>query len=1085
MSEGYVETILLEANQTTSDTSSNTPATWCNTLSDVVHLKAGDKVSLYAGYISDKGAGNTKNIEVKGRSLKKTKSFTHTKLKDQFVDEYGTNQIVEQVYELVKDELELRDNEANIILNYYKTTNGTGYIGLPRKYVDPSPAAQRTPSDSVAVPFSQMEDASTGYLTPVANASSLIADDYFTDNYSEVIKINNDNAKFTLFIAEHSRFGPGYTQTGVIDDTDLQPAPIDNWTIAPEYKQFYQYRELHTLKIPSGFNSAQFISENLTKQLQQVISTRNIVYAEGTSQGSTADIDVSRFVESRTYKTFQTANINTLSETEWTNASTNGSDTAYYNSFSTIAIKRPELYEIGSYVNMNASVIGGETKTEFTRLLGSRLFQQFNNGVNEGIVTSIPYNASNLIYLRDFINAQTNYPEVWDSFNPIYPKYANGYDNTYVNINNTRYFHINSVSNASQIEIDETSLTPTRTENDMYAKGDFPIGVTSITLPWTNQNPNTKLDPSEYYRLLVNDNNPTPAFVDEEVLTWSFALVGGNYVQTITFATPTTGAWNESAVASLTGIFYTEETYNEWAYYRSSLGSSNYRLPISTPVATSQERISKLLLVYYNASDKDIYYDDPTQEQYSHGCFRYTNASFNGSTEKFVTIYPNKSDIIQTLTTPTAYLRNGSIDAYTKIGYDMHFTAPTTCAICLFNGKLTPINYYGYQAAQELRLVEFREQEQGGQANTYTNASHQLASYFSVRYVGADNPQLGFDGEHFFFDGLHTPENLGNRGPNGGKYGDPNSTSADGGSRNMFFKADANDEASSIVYKINPDEDVNEYCPAIQPYQGQFSMFTVNGSVGAGLQYGEYFNRNYKAYNIFDSKSGIFIEDFGFTQDTWSESLWGILGFSYEQFHSEINNRNTRVDQSNIDGLKYATTNAEVKPTDTKSWNTNGNSVPNFSDNIPCPWTYQLYSGTGGPTSVLTVFPSLAVKTQSIILLADNYPTSMSRGYYNIRSDIIPTSTFIGGSATSTNMPIVGLVNKENPQNDYYFGGPSGVDFTITKNTMLSSISVSVHDPDGTYANIDDNSSIVFQIQRPIKTSFNIAQEILQDEKKK
>ena len=109
----------------------------------------------------------------------------------------------------------------------------------------------------------------------------------------------------------------------------------------------------------------------------------------------------------------------------------------------------------------------------------------------------------------------------------------------------------------------------------------------------------------------------------------------------------------------------------------------------------------------------------------------------------------------------------------------------------------------------------------------------------------------------------------------------------------------------------------------------------------------------------------------------------------------------------------------------------------------------------------------------------------MSRGYYNIRSDIIPTSSFIGGSATSTNMPIVGLVNKENPQNDFYFGGPSGVNFTITKNTMLSSISVSVHDPDGTYANIDDNSSIVFQIQRPIKTSFNIAQEILQDEKKK
>ena len=1080
MSEGYLETILVEANQTTADTSNNTPASWTNSMSDIVHLKAGDKVSLYAGYISDKGAGNTKNIEVKGKSLKKTKSFLYTELVQQQIDPFGSKLIVEETYQLVKNDLELRDNEANIILNYYKNTNGTGYIGLPRKFVDPSPAP--VASSATSIPFSKMEDASTGYLTPVANASYLIADDYFIDNYSEVVKINNDNAKFTLFIAEHSRYGIDDTQISPISDTNLQPAPIDDWTLAPEYKQFYQYRELHTLKIPSGFNSAQFISENLTRQLQQVISTQNIVFPKSSHSGSTADVDLSRYVESRTYKTFQTANINTLSESQWTNASNNAS-TTYYNSFPTIAIKRPELYESGNYVNMNASVIDGETETEFTRLLGSRLFQQFNNGADEGIVTSIPYNASNLIYLRDFINAQANYPEVWDSFNPLNRTYGNNliqYDNTYVNVNNTRYFHLNTVSNGSQIEIDETSLTPTRTRNDMYAKGDFPIGVTSITLPWTDQNPNTKLDPSGYHKILVSDNNPTPAFVDEKVLTWSFALDGGNYVQTISFATPTTGAWNESAVASLTGKFFTEATYNEWAYYRSSLGSSNYRPPTSTPVATAEERISKLLLVYYNASDKDIYYDNPSPEQYSHGCFRYTNASFNGTTEKFVTIYPNKTDIVSSLTTPTAYLINGSIASYTKIGYDQHFTAPTTCSICLFNGKLTPINYYGEQAATMLRLVEFREQEIGGVANTYTNASNTLASYFSMRYIGADNPQVGWDGEHFYFDGLHTPENLGNRAANGGKYGDPNLTTAF-----MYYKAEANDEANSIVYKINPDEDINEYCPAIQPYQGQFSMYSVNGASAAGVQYGEYFNRNYKAYNIFDSKSGIFIEDFGFTQDTWSESLWGILGFSYEQFHSEINNRNTRVDQTNIDGLKYATTNAEVKPTDTKSWNTNGNAVPNFSDNIPCPWSYYLFTTAGAYSAAnLTVFPSLAIKTTSLQLIADNYPTSMSRGYYNIRSDIIPTSSFIGGSSTSTNMPIIGLVNKENPQNDYYFGGQSGVNFTITKNTMLSSISVSVHDPDGTYANIDQNSSIVFQIQRPITTSFNIADEILNDKKK-
>ena len=58
----------------------------------------------------------------------------------------------------------------------------------------------------------------------------------------------------------------------------------------------------------------------------------------------------------------------------------------------------------------------------------------------------------------------------------------------------------------------------------------------------------------------------------------------------------------------------------------------------------------------------------------------------------------------------------------------------------------------------------------------------------------------------------------------------------------------------------------------------------------------------------------------------------------------------------------------------------------------------------------------------------------------------------------------------------------------ITKPTVLSSVRVSIHDPDGSYSNVSPNSSIVFKIQRLRKVSFNVAQEIQQkfaDEKKK
>jgi len=57
------------------------------------------------------------------------------------------------------------------------------------------------------------------------------------------------------------------------------------------------------------------------------------------------------------------------------------------------------------------------------------------------------------------------------------------------------------------------------------------------------------------------------------------------------------------------------------------------------------------------------------------------------------------------------------------------------------------------------------------------------------------------------------------------------------------------------------------------------------------------------------------------------------------------------------------------------------------------------------------------------------------------------------------------------------------VDFTITKPTIMSSVRVSIHDPNGSFANVDKNSSVLFKIQRQMNTTFNIAQEILQNQK--
>ena len=306
--------------------------------------------------------------------------------------------------------------------------------------------------------------------------------------------------------------------------------------------------------------------------------------------------------------------------------------------------------------------------------------------------------------------------------------------------------------------------------------------------------------------------------------------------------------------------------------------------------------------------------------------------------------------------------------------------------------------------------------------------------------------------------------------------------------------ADVPPDGGETIYKINPLQDVNEFCPALVPYQTQFEMNSRNGSGvagGAGPFVISDFNKNYQAYTIYDSRSGVFFEDMGYDEDTWGDGLWGIMGFTYDQFNGTANNLLKRVDNTNINSLRYPTTNADIKATNTKNWVTNTNGIPHFGDTMPAPSNYWKYDASGDITGDqdvplnrhIPIFPPINVKCESIKLTAERFPVSMIRGYYTIRSDIVPRSIFVGGRDNITNMPIVGVVNKENPQSDYYFGGESGVQFTIGQPMKLSSIKVGIFDPDGSYANVNDSSSVLFKIERQVNTSFNVIEEILGQKK--
>jgi len=1136
---GYIENEIVEANRLRSQEAlsgnNENPAQWTNTLSNIYELNAGDKVSMYSGFISEKGAGSSKTIELKGKSLGKKKKFTYI-TENPTVEPISKIPIWSVVTQVKDEELELKDNEANLILNYYKNTNGTGYIGLPRNgaVYTPTAEAEGTPNTEQipSIPYNSVESSTTGYISPIPSFDFMIKNDYQVSVYNALadrcVKVKNDNTKFTLFISRYSALGTtdgdGWKINAGFDDAN---EPVNNWTIAPEYREYYVYRQKLPINVDKGFNSAQFIADDLTQKLQGIINETTQIYRADMNKTETTntsiDIPVNKIIESETYKTFNCATQQFWKPSDVANLGDGSTFSTWYNNYQVIGWKRPELYETGQFVNMNASNDGTKLTITQDRLLGSSLRQKYDKDVNEPLRTNIPYTKDNLLKLQEFINAQSLYPEIWESWNDdpdspfdkaaqiTYgtPKSATenfDYNHTHT-INNTRFFHMNTIQNINMVEIDIDYLAVDSAVEYAHTtlKSAYDSGFLLFDLPWDGQ-PNTLFNPStgsgspvgDYYYMC--SAIVTIGGVDETVVIQE--ADGDPIANTQTLVIASGFSTSLSVDHPISIKYITVNSQVNVLKNRSSLGSSLYRPTHADPDRTNDHlRYSKLFLVYYNPDDKDTYYDEPDidKNKLTYGCFTkeeftYTNTLDGGNTitADFINIHPSvRIAKGQSIDLDLAHwvdgVNLGFLEVGRKFGYDMHFTACCNPAIVLYNGKEVPINFYGEGLVEGLTAPIYGAADNTGD-NQRTGTSNKLSNFLIRRYVGADNPSITWDGEHFGISDLHTGENLAGRSADGGRYiANPVKSAGGEPHEHLYITAGLPDDAGDPIYKINPFQNLDEFCPAIVPYIEQRKVFARDGT-----KYNlNEFNLNFTPFTVYDSKSGIFLEDMGYDQDTWDDGLWGIMGFSYEQFNGANNTRILRVDNTNIKTLKYPTTNADIKVTNTKNWDTNENGKPHFSDNVPTPFSlYDYAEGTTPPAGkflekYISIYPNINVKTSSIQLRAENFPTSMIKGYYTIRSNIVPQSIFVGGRSNITNMPIVGTITKENPQADYFFAGESNIEFTIGKPTKLSSITVSIHDPDGSYANVNNSSSVLFKIQRQMNVSFNVIGDILQQKNSK
>ena len=480
-------------------------------------------------------------------------------------------------------------------------------------------------------------------------------------------------------------------------------------------------------------------------------------------------------------------------------------------------------------------------------------------------------------------------------------------------------------------------------------------------------------------------------------------------------------------------------------------------------------------------------------------------------------------------TTPPSALFK-SIEEGRRIGYDHHATAYSTAIITPYSGYtncdigvaaqfqdasggILPNTLFGFPS-----LINFIRSE------TNKNAVMDLNPYMTMTYIGANNPEIRYNGttNRFELSRFHTSNNIGNKRNADNAAAQINSktlTPAISLAERDILAPSKNNDAGETVYKINPRPPQFGFSPTFKPYNREDQAYRTNvypeapkdayndfNTKGTNTQKYNGYNAAIEPYTVFDSHGGIYIDNWGFDADNWEDNLWDILGFDYNAVNAKPSTKNVltkRVDNENSDALYRPTTNAEVATTDTKNYVTNEYGAVMYYTSLPYPNNVVNYAAvTGGGNFLFTLaqdatdtdrfnpvkaeplelWGQVDVLTQSTTITATDIQKSVLRPYYTIRSNILEGHSAIGGNPTGANLPLIGIVDKYSGASDYFLGNPSDLVFTVTKPTMIADITTSIHDSDGRFANVDKTSAVIYKIQKTKRAPQNIIDEILQEE---
>jgi len=421
------------------------------------------------------------------------------------------------------------------------------------------------------------------------------------------------------------------------------------------------------------------------------------------------------------------------------------------------------------------------------------------------------------------------------------------------------------------------------------------------------------------------------------------------------------------------------------------------------------------------------------------------------------------------------------IDKDTHAGFDIHFNAFGNLFVGLTTGWTNEM-FHESELTNALPTL-YKDPN----ASTAINPEIKTANIISEIYLGADQPVCSFNTttNRFEIAQLHTPEFIQNKYNAGG----------------VKFNASGEDYVplsatqGERVFKINKRLNSGNFTPDMTSYlvneSDNITVFTSVGLSASAVYDFENLNFNIKPWSLFDSLTGVVIKDFGYTNSNWNSGIWGVLGFTYEQFNSSRTAENSiinRVSNTNKTALPYAFTNADVSPSDAISFITNLFGAGMF--HLALPSTLSANTSLTLAPDILTptgyrkqIFPAITEGQTSIVLSAPNLPRKLQNGYFLIRSDALDESSYNGGFESGALYPVVGIVSKVDNTGDFFTSVDSDLEFTFTKPKVITSIRTSVHDPSQKLSKLNTGSAVIYKITKTRPHSFDIVSQIMNKKK--